>query len=58
MIVAVPASIVPIPVSLAVIGIVIIGISLTNALPVLVAALVAFSVTHGLLIKKEEKTES
>ncbi|MDW7732805.1 MAG: chloride channel protein [Methanolobus sp.] len=57
MIVAVPASIVPIPLALAVIGIVIIGVSLTNALPVIIAALVAFSITHGLLMKGEEKTE-
>jgi H+/Cl- antiporter ClcA len=56
MIVAVPAAIVPIPLTLAVIGIVIIGISLTNALPVILAALVAFSITHGLLGSGEKKT--
>lgn len=57
MIVAVPASIVPIPLALALIGMVIIGISITNVLPVLIAALVAFSITHGLLMKSTEKPE-
>jgi H+/Cl- antiporter ClcA len=48
MIVAVPAAILPIPLSMAAIGIVIIGLSPTNALPVFVSALAAFSITHGL----------
>jgi H+/Cl- antiporter ClcA len=49
MIVAVPAAVVPIPIALVAIGIIIIGISPTNAVPVLISALVAYSVTHGLL---------
>lgn len=49
MIVAVPAAIVPIPIALGAIGIVIIGLSPGNALPVFISALVAYSVTHGLL---------
>ena len=49
MIVAVPAAIVPIPIALGAIGIIIIGLSPTNALPVFIAALVSFSITHGLL---------
>ncbi len=48
MIVAVPAAVVPIPLALGVIGILIIGLPLTNALPLFLAALVAFSITHGL----------
>ena len=56
MIVAVPAAIVPIPLALAAIGIVIIGVSPTNALPVFLSALVAYSITHGLgLGSGEEK---
>jgi H+/Cl- antiporter ClcA len=49
MIVAVPAAIVPIPIALGAIGIVIIGLSPTNTLPVFISALVAFSITHRLL---------
>jgi H+/Cl- antiporter ClcA len=49
MIVAVPAAIVPIPIALGTIGIIIIGLSPTNSLPVFIAALVSFSITHGLL---------
>ncbi len=48
MIVAVPAAIVPIPLALAAIGIVIIGLPASDILPVFIAALVAFSITHGL----------
>lgn len=48
MIVAVPAAIVPIPLALAAIGIVIIGLPANDILPVFLAALVAFSITHGL----------
>lgn len=59
MIVAVPAAIVPIPIALGAIGIIIIGLSPTNALPVFISALVAYSVTHGLLGAGQEKpTES
>jgi len=46
--VAVPAVIVPIPITLAAIGILVIGSSPTNALPIVLAALVAFSISHGL----------
>ena len=55
MTVAVPAAVVPIPLALAAIGVVIIGLSPTNALPIVLASLVAFSVTRGLVMtgKKE-----
>ena len=49
MIVAVPAAIVPVPLTLGVIGIVIIGLPLTNAIPVILAALIAFSTVRGLV---------
>ncbi len=55
MIVAVPAAIVPIPIAIGAIGLVIIGLSPTNALPVFIAALVAYSITHGLLMGGEKK---
>lgn len=48
MMVAVPAAVVPIPLALAVLGILIIGLSPMNSLPVILAALVSFSVAHGL----------
>lgn len=46
--VAVPAAIVPIPLALAVIVIIVVGMSLTNSLPIIVAALISFSIAHGL----------
>lgn len=55
MIVAVPAAVVPIPLAMAAIGIIIIGLSPQNALPVIISALVAFTVTHGLMSGKKEK---
>jgi len=55
MIVAVPAAVVPIPIALVAIGIIIIGLSPTNAVPVFISALVAYSVTHGLLGAGQEK---
>ncbi|MCE5214285.1 MAG: chloride channel protein [Methanobacterium sp.] len=58
MIVAVPAAIVPIPLALSAIGIIVIGLSAANALPVVIAALVAFSVTRGLLMGGKEEIES
>ena len=59
MVVAVPASIVPIPLALAAIGILIVGLSPSNALPVVLAALVAFSIVRGLGIgnKKQAPAE-
>ena len=48
MMVAVPAVVVPIPLALAVIGILVMGLSPTNSLPVVMASLTAFSVAHGL----------
>ncbi len=48
MIVAVPAAIIPVPLALAAIGIVIIGLPANDLLPVFISALVAFSITHGL----------
>jgi H+/Cl- antiporter ClcA len=60
MIVAVPAAVVPIPLALGAIGIIIIGLSPANALPVFLAALVAFSITRGLIMGgvQEETTEN
>jgi H+/Cl- antiporter ClcA len=46
--VAIPASIVPIPLALAVIGTVIVGLSPTNTIPVIMAALTAYAVARGL----------
>jgi chloride channel protein, CIC family len=57
MIVAVPAAIVPIPLALGAIVIIIIGLSAANALPVFVAALVAFSITRGLIMGRNQKKE-
>jgi H+/Cl- antiporter ClcA len=45
---AVPASIVPIPLALAVIVIAVVGLSATNSIPVIMAALTAFAVARGL----------
>jgi H+/Cl- antiporter ClcA len=56
MTVAVPAAIVPIPLTLAAIGIVIIGLSPTDALPVVLAALVSFSLVRGLAMSKKKQT--
>jgi chloride channel protein, CIC family len=50
MIVAVPAAIVPIPLALGALVLIIIGLSAANALPVFVSALVAFSITRGLIM--------
>jgi H+/Cl- antiporter ClcA len=46
--VAIPASIVPIPLALAVIGIVVVGLSPTNTIPVFLAALTAYALARGL----------
>ncbi len=48
MIVAVPAAVVPIPLALAAIGIIVVGVPFVDALPLFLSALVAFSITHGL----------
>jgi hypothetical protein len=48
MIVAVPAAIVPIPIALAAIGIIVVGVPFADAIPIFLAALTAFSITHGL----------
>ena len=45
---AVPAAIVPIPLALGVIVLIVVGLSPTNALPVILAALVAFAIAHGI----------
>jgi H+/Cl- antiporter ClcA len=55
MIVAVPAAIVPIPLAMAAIGIVIIGVPFIDALPVFLAALVSFAITHGLGLGENTK---
>lgn len=57
-IVAVPAAIVPIPIALGAIGLIIIGLSPTNALPVFISALVAFSITRGLIMGGKEEVNS
>jgi H+/Cl- antiporter ClcA len=61
MIVAVPAAVVPIPLALAAIGIIVVGVPFTDSLPLFLSALVAFSITHGLGMvgnnkKKTDKT--
>lgn len=48
MLVAVPAVVVPIPLALAIIGILVMGLSPMNSLPVVIASLTSFSVAHGL----------
>jgi H+/Cl- antiporter ClcA len=53
MLVAVPAAVVPIPLAIAVIGVVVIGLPLTNVLPVLLASLVAYATTNGLILRGE-----
>jgi len=58
MIIAVPAAIVPIPLALAAIGLIVIGLSPTDALPVVISALVAYSITHGLLMEGKEDMKS
>jgi len=58
MIVAVPAAIVPVPLAMAAIGIVIIGVPFIDALPVFLAALVAFSITHGLGLGDKNKKKT
>ena len=58
MIVAVPAAIVPIPLALGALVIIIIGLSAANALPVFVAALVAFSITRGLIMGGDQEKDS
>jgi H+/Cl- antiporter ClcA len=57
MIVAVPAAIVPIPIAMAAIGIVIIGVPFIDALPVFLAALVSFAITHGLGLGEKKKNK-
>ena len=58
MMVAVPAAIVPIPLALAVIGILVVGLSPTNSIPVIMASLVAYSVAHGLGLFASHKKEN
>jgi hypothetical protein len=48
MMAAVPGAIVPIPLSAGIIVLLVVGTPVTEAVPVLLAALVAFSVTQGL----------
>lgn len=45
---AVPAAIVPIPLALGIIVVLVVGLSPTNSLPVLMAALTSFAIAHGL----------
>jgi len=54
MIVAVPAALVPIPLALGAIGIIIVGVSAPDALPIIISGLVAFSITRGLLLEGKE----
>jgi H+/Cl- antiporter ClcA len=58
MIVAVPAAILPIPLALGALCLIIIGLSPVNALPVFVAALVAFSITRGVIMGGKEEVKS
>jgi hypothetical protein len=55
---AVPAAIVPIPLALAVIVIIVVGLSPMNAVPVVLASLVAFAVAHGLGLFASKKEVS
>lgn len=55
MIVAVPAAVAPIPIALGLIGIIIIGLSPTDSLPVFISALVAYAIVHGLVISSDKK---
>lgn len=48
MMVAVPAVVVPIPLTLAIIGILVMGLSPTNSLPAVMASLTTLAVAHGL----------
>ena len=48
MMAAVPGAIVPIPLSVGIIVLLVVGTPVTEAVPILLAALVAYSVTHGL----------
>lgn len=50
MMVAVPAAVVPIPLAVAVIGIIVIGESPTNTLPLILASLIAYSTVRGLVM--------
>ena len=63
MMAAVPATIVPIPLALAVIVILVVGLSPMDALPVIMASLTAFAVAHGFGLfagtqKNEEESET
>lgn len=58
MMVAVPAALVPIPIALAVIGILVVGLSPMNSLPVIMASLISFSLAQGLgLFARSEKKQ-
>ncbi len=57
MIVAVPASVVPIPLALVVIGSVIIGLPPTNIAPVLLSAITAFSIVRGLVLRENSESQ-
>jgi H+/Cl- antiporter ClcA len=48
MMAAVPGSLLPVPLSLAVIVILITGVSITEAIPIFIAVIVAYFITHGL----------
>jgi H+/Cl- antiporter ClcA len=48
MMVAIPAVVVPIPLALGIIGILIVGLSPMNSLPVMMASLTSYSIAHGL----------
>ena len=58
MIVAVPAAIVPIPLAVAAIGLIVVGVSATDALPIIISAIVAYSITNGLLKGGKETPET
>ena len=58
MIVAVPAAVVPIPLALAAIGIIVVGVPFTDSLPIFLSALTAFSITHGLGMGGNNKTKT
>jgi H+/Cl- antiporter ClcA len=57
MMAAVPAALLPIPITLGLLTMLIAGLSITDAIPVIVAALVGFLVVQGLGLMKEDHPE-
>lgn len=58
MVAAVPAVIVPIPITMGLLAMLIVGLSPMDGVPVVTAALVAFTVSHGLMAGKNKQEEA